>query len=233
MNSSFSYKLKLLFKFIDIGTHSYYQLTRNEAYDISSIQFIPEPHHQRFKECSDCFQVFLERVLGRFSPGHSHVRTSSQRGPRASARLQSLTSSAHGQGSPTQVRRRACERCPWPPMPHHGAPSQCSDAGGRTMPHARALPAYLGIGHQTVRPGSLSQPTKMSQENTGCPKTVTFKMLLKPKNPNQNGVLRSQIFPWTGAHDPSQSLLMSMLLFNPFYYLERRGLSSKTNPSPQ
>ena len=49
------------------------------------------------------------------------------------------------------------------------------------MPHARALPAYLGIGHQTVRPGSLSQPTKMSQENTGCPKTVTFKMLLKPK----------------------------------------------------
>ena len=77
-------------------------------------------------------------------------------------------------GSPTQVRRRACERCPWPPMPHHGAPSQCSDAGGRTMPHARALPAYLGIGHQTVRPGSLSRPIKMSQENTGCPKKSDF-----------------------------------------------------------
>ena len=33
--------------------------------------------------------------------------------------------------------------------------------------------------------------------STGCPKKVTFRMLLKPKNPDQYWVLQDQIIPWT------------------------------------
>ena len=110
------------------------------------------------KECSDCFQLFLEHFLARRSPGHSRVRASSHR----------AGDSQWQPGIPLKVvscppfyiptcyaHLPLALPCLMLVLPYNAPsywPCDASHAGGCAMPHARARASYLSIGHQTPHP---------------------------------------------------------------------------------
>ena len=109
------------------------------------------------KECSDCFQLFLEHFLARRSPGHSRVRGffSQSRWFPMAARHASQSSLMPHSTSPCYAQLPLALPCLMLVLPYNAPsywPCDASHAGGCPMPHARARAWYLTIGHQTPHP---------------------------------------------------------------------------------